>query len=136
MTPEKNEQWNKFACVPRCLMKLAEKSGNVLTKEQFCERFKDAFSDPDESLGLLSDAGFQAPLAPVGLPTDVRKTDDYSLVQKDFDKGKRKVLILSEINLNPGKPTRLSTAASLHELTMLGFLFGTPTRAVPTGHWI
>src|SRR5438874_1778865 len=102
MTPKQVEQWNKFACVPRSLLKLSEMNGRRLSRDQFCERFANVFVDREHQLGLLTDEGFDSSIAGLELGKSAQQSNDYCTILRAFNDEQRKVLILSKINLAPG----------------------------------
>lgn len=126
MTPEQIKQWNDYACVPRCLIKLAEMKGNSITRDEFVARFKEVFVDPDKRLGLISDEGFDKVFKSLSLAKEVRQSNDYSMVEKAFNNKMRKVLVLSEINLDPAEANEIKHCSVLMKIDLDGFTIWTP----------
>src|SRR5438309_10347488 len=94
------DQWNEAGCVPRCLLELANRNGNRITKEQFIAVL-DKFSTSDGSLDL-SAPSFIKILKLLELAAEAKESNNYSVINRDFNAGHKKILVRSEIDLNPG----------------------------------
>jgi hypothetical protein len=103
MTDDQRRQWNECACIPRCLIKLANKNGNPINDDQFAEQF--VFRGLETNYGSFNiEAAFFEIIGALGLPTHREDSNDYSVIEHHFNTdGHRFILVMSGINLDPGE---------------------------------
>ena len=126
MTHEQIKQWNDYACVARCLLKLSDTNGNPVTRDEFCFRFEQLFPNPTTRYGQLDAPSFFAVLKSLSLPIHVTESDDYSVVESEFNGNKRGVLLISHIDLNPGHTNVINHCSVLTKIDAATFSIWTP----------
>ena len=84
-----------------CLIKLAEMFGRPIGRDAFCSRFEHLFPDPFQRYGFLDNAALGQILTLLGLPSTPHPSDDYSVIETEFNANKKIVLVFSRIDLNP-----------------------------------
>jgi hypothetical protein len=126
MTPEETAEWNKFACVPRSLIRIAELNNQPLTSDEFYERFKGEFRHPDK-FGLLEEDQIPGVAKTMLLSGGTITTNDYETVMKAFDERKN-VLIISHVDLNPGHANELHHCSVLSNMNCSEFTLWTASQ--------
>ena len=107
MTTEQLKQWNDYACIPRCIIKLTEMNGHSITRDDFCSRFEQLFSNPAKQYGLFPTHHIQSVLKPLSLPQKVSESGNYSTVEAALA-NKQLVLMFSHVDLKPRTHERTS----------------------------
>lgn len=57
MTPEQQDQFNKFGCASQCVIMLSECHQKPLSQDEFAARFDKYFPSPDRRYGQISTSG-------------------------------------------------------------------------------
>lgn len=125
MTPQQLQQWHDYACVARCLLKIATINGHPMTRDEFCSKFEHLFPDTGKRYGQLDAQGFFAVLKPLSLPANVTQSDDYATVESAFD-ARSPVLLLSHVDLNPGMTSEINHCSVITRMGATGFSIWTP----------
>jgi len=125
MTADLLKQWNDYACIPRCIIKLTELNGQPITRDEFCSRFGHLFSNPAAQYGLFPTHYIQAVLKPLSLPQKVSESGDYSTVESALANGQL-ALMFSHVDLNPGGTGVLHHCSVLTKMGANGFSIWTP----------
>jgi hypothetical protein len=102
MTDQQITQWNLDGCVSRCLIRLANMSGNPINRDGFAAQFEQFFVDPANHYGGLDESRLPESLELLGLPTEPRMSDKYSVIHDYFHAGHNYTLVKSQIDLQPG----------------------------------
>jgi hypothetical protein len=119
MTMDELRTWNESGCVWRCLKKLANETGNTITKEQFLAQF-------DNLPGEFDAASLGPILRQLGLPERSQISDNYSVIEGDFNATQRRILVMSQINLNPGHTDVVKHCSVLTQINEESFSVWTP----------
>ena len=127
MTSNQENQWKLFACVPRCIIKLAEINGHPVTPDDFCSQFEHLFLNPTQQYGLLRIGDIYTTLKPLLLPGHDSDSNDYSTVENAVN-NKHLVLLMSHVDLNPGATGVLHHCSVLTRMDATGFTIWTPTQ--------
>lgn len=150
MTTEQESQFNKFGCIPRCLINLAEKIQKPITKQEFCDRFAHRFHNPQTQYGLLNPdyipeiaRALSLPGAKGSVSTELAFVEDYDKVAVLHRTGSL-VLIESRINLNEGATDSVGHCSVLQEIDAESFTLWTPSQdgkdyvlqPFPKTHWV
>lgn len=128
MNAIQQRQWNDFACVSRCLIKLTEIHGQPISTDNYCSQFEQYFPNPSTNYGQLDSAAFFQIVPLLCLPTQTDSTCDYDTALTAFDSGKRLILMISHINLNPGKNDVINHCSVLTKITPTDFCIWTPSQ--------
>ena len=113
MTFPQIEQWNKYACLARCLLRSAPTTGASLTRDEFCSRFEHLFHDRTTRYGQLDAQAFFTVLTPLGFPSSVSESTDLFQVGSAFNRDKKRVLVMSEVDLSPGRTNLINHCSVL-----------------------
>jgi hypothetical protein len=105
MTGTQRKQWNQRACIPRCLVKLANNNGNSITDDEFAKQIEYLFPNPKTDYGSFDIGGsFFEILSKLRLPMRREDSSDYSRIEHHFNtENHRCILVMSGINLDPGQ---------------------------------
>jgi hypothetical protein len=132
MTPEQERQFNRFGCFPRCLIELAKRAQNPITRDQFCERFAHKFRDPQEKYGALDPDYIPEVARDLSLltldgsvPTGLAPVEDYDKLVAHFKPGMG-VLIASHLSLNEGSTEPEGHCSILEKIDSEFFHLWTP----------
>lgn len=125
MTENEIKEFDEYGCIARSLMFMAEAEGNPISMEEFCKRCRPVLSacDPfgclsNDQIGEVADK-----LGVGGIP--VRFTD-YDSVKGYFDRGLRRILAFSEVDLSPGAIGRVKHCSLLTGICGNNFTIRTP----------
>ena len=128
MTKAEREQWNRNACIPRCLIKLANDNGNPITDDEFAKEIEHLFPNPKTAYGSFNiDGSFFEIVSRLGLPTHRQDSDNYSLLDEHFNVEKHRcILILSKKNLHPAHTDPVMHCSVLTKIDSTLFSVWTP----------
>lgn len=76
ITPEQRLQWNLYSCVPRCIIKLAERSGNPISEDDFAAQFEKTIPEWTNRFGLTNIHEALQIINTLKLASDVRHFKD------------------------------------------------------------
>jgi hypothetical protein len=99
MTRQQEEQFNKFGCVARCIIKAAEIKGQPITNDAFCDRFATLF--PENEYGGLLTSQIVEVIREIGLGKHFLTFRRYGEIEGRFNLDKTAILVCSEIDPNP-----------------------------------
>jgi hypothetical protein len=99
MTPEQQQQFDRFGCVPRCIIELAKTKGHSITDDEFCARFDSFFPDRDNQYGMLLTSQIAEVIKGLGMGRHFLTFRRYPAIVSRFGQGQRDILVLSEIDL-------------------------------------
>ena len=125
MTPDELTTWNQCACVWRCLIKLANANGNPINREEFFTQFHNLLPN-GINYGGFDPVSLGKILSLLGLPERSHISDNYSVIERDFNANKRHILIMSQIDLNPGKTNIGKHCSVLTKINEESFSVWTP----------
>jgi hypothetical protein len=127
MTKDQLKQWNERACVFRCLIKLAEmKNRQAINIDEFAERLKRLFPDREISDGSFDPQSLSKVCKLLGLPERSQQSHNYSDIEREFNTSNRPVLIMSEVDLNPGNIRPWKHCSVLTKIDSKAFSVWTP----------
>lgn len=136
MTPEQEQQFTLFGCIPRCLIELAARIGRQISKQEFCERFEQFFHNTNTQYGLLNPDYIPEISRALSLPsvrgqqevpTKLGWVEDYDKVRL-LHQGGVHILIASQINLMPGATDIVRHCSVLHGIDDQTFTLWTPSQ--------
>lgn len=120
LTAEQIDQWNKYSCQSRSLMRVSELAGNPITRDQFCARFAHLFIYP-KMFGMLDQNGFEEVVKSLGLASSVKPGGSYDEVKDKFNSDGRQVVLFSTVDIKPGGTGELSHCSVLTKMDENGF---------------
>jgi len=126
MTPAQQNQWNLYACIPRCLIRLTEINGNPVSRDDFCVQAEQFFVDTVNKYGLFPIACVPNVLPLLGLPPNIVHSNVYASVMDRFVNGDRLILMCSGIDLNPGAINIIHHCSVLTDMNPQAFSIWTP----------
>jgi len=94
------DDFNKWGCASRCLLKLLEDRGQQMSQSDFLAKFPYPLFKTHP--GLLSTALICDVARALQIASDVRAIRGYEAMSEMFNIHGKKVLVQSEINLNQG----------------------------------
>lgn len=112
MTSDQQEQFNRFGCIARCMIKLAEIKGRAITKEAFCTQFNGLFLNPTQ-YGLLLTSQIVDVIRRLDLGQHFQSFRRYCEIDSLFNNEHRSILVFSEINIIDPTATDLVKHCSL-----------------------
>src|SRR5947208_3041960 len=133
MTQDQLREWNECACVWRCLIKLANMNGNPIDRDQFAARFEEAFPNRRISDGSFDPELLSSVCRLLSLPDHCQMSDDYSVVERDFNTNHRDILVMSEIDLTPGHTNIGKHCSLLTNIDSESFCIWTPYQSGADG---
>jgi hypothetical protein len=99
MTPDQEQQFDQFGCVPRCIIELAKTKGHPITDDEFCARFDYLFPNRHNQYGMLLTSQIAEVIKSLGLGRYFLTFRRYPAIVSRFGQGQRDILVLSEIDL-------------------------------------
>ena len=126
MTQDELREWNQCACVWRCLIKLANMNGNPINRDEFAERFKELFPNRKINDGSFDAKSLSKVCRLLGLPEHSQISQDYSVIEGDFNTNDRDILVMSEIDLTPGHTSVGKHCSVLRKINSKFFSVWTP----------
>lgn len=128
MTPAQTTQFNLYGCVARSLLALAADCGLSVSRDQFCQRFHSLFYDPMRQFGGILISDISEVIRAWRLGRHFLAFRRYAEIIDQAAAG-RKVLVLSEINLNPGATDVIRHCSFLTGINAAGFSLLTPDQS-------
>jgi hypothetical protein len=89
------QNFNKYGCVSRCLIKLAELKGRPITPKQFCEKFGILFTNPQQP-GLLVTSQILNVIRDLSLAQNFIVSRRYEAILWEHNHENKDVLVFSE----------------------------------------
>lgn len=99
MTPDQQKQFNRFGCIARCIIKLAELKNHPITEGTFCDQFNDLFLIGGQ-YGLLLTSQIVRVIGELHLGQHFQCFRRYCEIDSLFNNEHRSILVFSEININ------------------------------------
>ena len=126
MTPAQQAQWNLYACIPRCLIRLTEINGDPISRDDFCVQAEQFFVDAPNKYGLFPIDRVPNVLPLLSLPANTVESGDYAFVMNRLNNGNRLILMYSHIDFNPGSANILHHCSVLTDMNPQAFSIWTP----------
>ena len=133
MTQDQLREWNECACVWRCSIKLANMNGNPINKDEFAAQFKELFPNREISDGSFDSESLSKVCRLLGLPEHSQVSDNYSVIDGDFNTNDRDILVMSEIDLTPGRTNVGKHCSVLTRIDSRSFSIWTPYKSGADG---
>ncbi len=130
MTPEQRQQFDRFGCVPRCIIELSNERGPPITDDEFCRQFDYLFLTPGE-YGNLIDSQIVEVIRVLDLGHDFHILRRYDAIVWEFGHEHRDVLVLSEIDLRENEATPIKHCSLLREIDRDHFRMWIPWNNAP-----
>jgi hypothetical protein len=96
-SPEQEKDFNSFGCVSRCLMRLFQIKGGIVSKEDFCEKFGGLFVQ--NYFGGLLTSEIRDVIRALGLAHCFQVYRRFEEIEDSFNNEKKDILVSSEIRL-------------------------------------
>ncbi len=126
MTPQQRDQFNQFACIARCIIRLTEIRGPTISADQFCAQFQNRFVDAANKYGFLLTSQIAEVTRDLHLGSYFQTYRRYCAVEYHFNHEHRDVLVLSEINLAQDQTNFVEHCSLLREMDHQHFRIWTP----------
>lgn len=126
MTPEQQNQFNRFGCIARCIIGLSEIKGHAISVDQFCAQFENKFVDAASKYGFLLTSQIAEVTRDLQLGRYFLTFRRYCAVDYHFNHEHRDVLVLSEINLTEDETDFVDHCSLLRKIDHQHFRIWTP----------